>query len=75
MSRSKRILQPDTNLKNITLVPPKAKTTEPQTRPKSKVKVEVSTENKSCSAIQVDPKNVLEPHTIPKSSPLGPQKA
>ena len=46
----------------------------PKIRPKLKVKIEVSIKN--CSAIQVDPKAVLEPHITPnKNVPLGPQKA
>ena len=37
--------------------------------------IEVSMENKSCSAIQVDPKNVFVHYTNLKNSPLGPPKA
>ena len=40
-----------------------------------KVRIEWSIENKSCSAIQIDPKNVFETYPNPKISLLGPQKA
>ena len=37
--------------------------------------IEGSIENKSCSAIQIDTKNVFELFINPQISPLGPQMA
>ena len=54
--------------KNNPLDPPKAKNN-PKIRSKSKVRIEESIENKSCSAIQIEPKNILQCSTIPKISP------
>ena len=34
----------------------------PKIKSKSKVRIEGTIENKSCSAIQIDPKNVFEPY-------------
>ena len=42
---------------------------------KFKVKIEGIIENKSCSAIQVDSKNVFEYYPNPKIRPFGPNKA
>ena len=42
--------------------------------PKSKVRVEGTIENKSCSTTWVDPKKVFESFPKPKNSPLGHQK-
>ena len=44
-------------------------------RPKINVRIQGNIENKSYSAIQVHPKNVLQTHTTTKNITLGPQKA
>ena len=58
--------------KNSQLRPRKVKN-DPKIR-SSKVSIEVTKENKSCSTTWVDPKRVFEPYPDPKDSPLGPQK-
>ena len=45
----------------------------PKAKLKLKVKIEGTIENKSCSAIQIDPKNVFELYINPKISPWGPK--
>ena len=47
---------------------------DPKIKSKSKVRVEGTIENKSCSTTWVDPKIVFEPYPDQKNSPLGPQK-
>ena len=42
--------------------------------PKSKVRIEGTIENKSCSTTLVDPKTVFKSHPDPKNSLLGPLK-
>ena len=54
---------------------PKNKKNDPKIKSNSKVKIEVSIENKSYSTTWVDPKTVLELYPDPKNSPLGPQKS
>ena len=48
--------------------------TTPKLSQKSKVRIEGTLENKSCSTTWVDPITVFEPYTDPKNSPFGPQK-
>ena len=48
---------------------------DPKIKSNSKVKIEVSIENKSYSTTWVDPKTVLELYPDPKNSPLGPPKS
>ena len=45
----------------------------PQKKSKSKVRIEVTIENKSCSITGTDPKISFEPYPDPKNSPLGSQ--
>ena len=47
---------------------------DPKINSKSKVKIEGTVENKSCSTTWLDPKTFLEPYSDPKISPSGPQK-
>ena len=46
----------------------------PKNKLNSKVKSEVSIENKNYSTTWVDPKTVLELYPDPKNSPLGPKR-
>ena len=41
---------------------------------KSKVRIDVTIDNKRCSTAWVDSKTVFNPYPDPKISPLGPQK-
>ena len=51
---------------------PKSKK-DPKIKWKSKVRIEETTENKSCSTTWIDPKTVFEHYPDPKNSPLVPQ--
>ena len=53
--------------------PQKAKN-DPKIKPTINIRIQGNVENKSYSAILVDPKKVLQPHTNPKNITLGPQK-
>ena len=56
------------------LGPPKG-TNDQQIKLESKVRIEGTIENESCSTTRVDPKIVFKPNLHPKYSLLGPQKA
>ena len=47
---------------------------DPKIKSKSKVRIEGTIENESCSTTCVDPKTVVDPYSDHKTSPLGPQK-
>ena len=59
--------------KNSPMGPQKEKN-DPKIKYKSKVRIEETIENKSCSTTWVDPKTVLELYPDPKNSSLGPKK-
>ena len=59
--------------KNGPLGPPKVEN-DLKIKSKSKVRIEGTIENESCSTTRVDPKPVFEPYPDPKNSPLGPKK-
>ena len=73
MSRPKNFLELYLDPKNCPLGPQKVKNY-PKIKSKSKVRIEGTIENKSCSTTLVDPKKVIESFSNPKYSPLGPQK-
>ena len=53
---------------------PQKPKTNPKIWSKLKVRIKGSIENKSCSAIQSDPKNVFEPNPTSKLAHWGPKK-
>ena len=58
MSRPQNSFEPNTDPKNSPLVPQKVKI-DPKIKSNSKVRIERTTENKSCSPTRVDPKIVF----------------
>ena len=73
MSRPQNSFKHYPDPKNSSLGPQKIKN-DPKIESKSKVRIEGTIENKSCSSTWVDPKTFFEPYPDPKNSPLGLQK-
>ena len=73
MSRPQNHIFKTPNPQNSPLGPQKPKTN-PKIWSKLKVRIKGSIENKSCSAIQSDPKNVFEPNPTSKLAHWGPKK-
>ena len=74
MIRPKKVVEPYPNPKNNPLGPQKVKK-DPESKLKSKVKIERNIENESCSNRWVDPKTVGESYPNPKNANQSPQKS